>query len=178
MIVSVPLGGGISVGCHEKGRVVDVNNALNGDGPFSPERAGGVPAAQLIELCFSGRYSESELKKHLVGQGGMVAYMGTNDMKQVKERISSGDKEAKLIYEAMAYQVAKEIGLFAAVLKGNVDGIVLSGGLAFDELFVEWIRERVSWIAAVFVYPGEEEMKALAMGVLRVMRGEEEARTY
>jgi butyrate kinase len=177
-LIVAHLGGGISVGCHSKGRVIDVNNALNGDGPFSPERAGGVPAAQLIELCFSGNFTEAELKKRLVGQGGMVAYLCTKDIRRVKERIQAGDDRALLYYQAMAYQVAKEIGLFATVLKGEIDGIVLTGGLAFDDAFIQWIRERVEWIAPLFVFPGEEEMTALALGALRVMRGEEKARTY
>ncbi len=177
-LIVAHLGGGISVGCHRKGKVIDVNNALNGDGPFSPERAGGVPAGQLIELCFSGKYTLQELKKRLVGQGGMVAYLGTNEMPKVKERIEKGDDKAALIYEAMVYQVAKEIGSCAAVLKGKVDGIVLSGGLVYDEKFVEMIRDRVDWIAEIFVFPGEKEMEALALGCLHVLEGKEKAKIY
>ena len=177
-LIVAHLGGGISVGCHRKGKVIDVNNALNGDGPFSPERAGGVPAGQLIEICFSGRYTLQELKKRLVGQGGMVGYLGTNEMPKVKERIEKGDDKAALIYEAMVYQVAKEIGSCATVLKGKVDGIVLSGGLAYDKKFVDMIRERVEWIAKIFVFPGEKEMEALALGCLHVLEGKEEAKIY
>jgi len=177
-LIVVHMGGGISVGAHEKGKVIDVNNALNGDGPFSPERAGGVPVGQLVELCFSGKYTEDELKKRLVGKGGVVAYLGTNDMRRVEKEFLSGDEKIKLIYSAMAYQVAKEIGVCATVLKGKVHRIVLTGGLAYDNHFVGLIRERVEWIAGISVYPGEEEMKSLAMGALRVLRGEEKAKIY
>ncbi len=172
------LGGGISVGAHKKGRVVDVNNALNGDGPFAPERAGGLPAWDLIQLALSGKYTKEELKKKLAGKGGVVAYLGTNDMREVEERVKNGDKKAEEVYKAMAYQVAKEIGALSAVLAGDVDAIVISGGLAYSEMFVNWIKERVSFIAPVFVYPGGDEMRALAMGALRVLRGEEEAKEY
>ncbi len=172
------MGGGISVSAHRNGRVVDVNNALNGDGPFAPERAGGLPAADLIELALSGKYTKEELKKKLAGKGGVVAYLGTNDMKEVKKRIKEGDKKAEEVYRAMAYQVAKEIGGLSAVLFGKVDAIVLTGGLAHDEMFVNWIKERVSFIAPVLVYPGGDEMRALAAGALRVLRGEEEAKKY
>jgi len=177
-LIVAHLGGGISVGCHAKGRVVDVNNAFDGDGPFAPERAGGLPAGQLVELCFSGMWTEAELKRRLVGEAGMVAYLGTNDMRKTREMVAAEDEKAKSVYEAMAYQVDKEIGSCAAVLKGDVDGIVLSGGLAHDEEFIEMVRERVGWIARVFVYPGEKEMEALALGALRVLRDEEEARMY
>ena len=177
-LIVVHLGGGISVGVHRKGRVVDVNNALNGDGPFAPERAGGLPVWDAMKLALSGKYTEAELKKKLAGKGGVVAYLGTNNMKEVEERVKAGDGEARLIFEAMAYQVAKEIGADATVLKGEVDAIVLTGGLAYSELFVGWIKERVSFIAPVMVYPGEDEMRALAFGALRVLRGEEEAKEY
>ena len=177
-LIVAHLGGGISVGCHCRGRVVDVNNALNGEGPFSPERSGGLPSAQLAELCFSGQFTKPEILKKIYGKGGMVAYLGTNDMKEVTKKIESGDKKARLVYEAMSYQVAKEIGSLAAVLKGKVDGIVITGGLAFDSGFVDKVRERVDWIARVFVYPGEGEMESLATGALRILRKEEKARTY
>ena len=177
-LIVAHMGGGISVGAHAKGRVVDANNAFDGDGPFAPERAGGLPVGQLVELCFSGKYTQAELKERLVGQAGMVAYLSTNDMRKTKEMVAAGDEKAKLVYEAMAYQVAKEIGCRATVLKGQVDGIVLSGGLTHDQEFVEMIRERVRWIARVFVYPGEKEMEALALGALRVLRDEEEVKTY
>jgi len=177
-LIVVHMGGGISVGAHQKGRVVDVNNALNGEGPYTPERAGGLPAGQLVDLCFSGQYTKDALKKHLVGQGGMVAYLGTNDMRKVESQVHNGNEKVTQIYQAMAYQVAKEIGVYATVLKGSVDAIVLTGGLAYDKGFVGWITDYVRWIAQVMVYSGEEEMTALALGALRVLRGEEEAKTY
>ncbi|MDD2282080.1 MAG: butyrate kinase [Eubacteriales bacterium] len=177
--IGVHLGGGISIAAHLRGRVVDVNNALHGDGPFSPERAGGVPVGDLVRLCYSGRFSQQEMHKKLVGQGGLVAYLGTNDGRTITSRIEAGDEKAKLVYKAMAYQIAKEIGSAAAVLKGDVDAIVLSGGLAHDRTYlVPWIEERVSFIAPVKVYPGEFEMLALALGGLRVLTGKEEAREY
>ncbi|MFH1943554.1 MAG: butyrate kinase [bacterium] len=177
-LIVVHLGGGISVGVHKKGRVVDVNNAFDGDGPFAPERAGGLPAGQLVELCFSGKFTKEELKKRLVGNAGIVAHLGTNDMRKVKGMVEAGDEKARLVYEAMAYCVAKEIGGCAAVLKGEVDGIVLSGGLAYDEEFVAMIRERVRWIGRIFVSQGEKEMQALALGAVRVLQGKEEAKVY
>jgi|SRR5690554_575770 len=177
--IVVHLGGGISVGAHRRGKVVDVNNALDGEGPFSPERAGGLPVGDLVKLCYSGKYSQQELKKQLVGQGGLVAYLGTNDGRTVQQRIEAGDCNARLIYKAMAYQIAKEVGSCAAVLQGDVDAIVLSGGLAHDDTYlVPWIKERVAFIAPVKVYPGEFEMLALAQGGLRVLTGVEEAREY
>lgn len=172
------LGGGISLGVHKKGRIADVNNVLDGDGPFSPERSGGLPVGSLVDLCFSGRYTRAEIMRKIVGSGGMVAYLGTNDVREVRRRIKAGDSYARLIYEAMAYQIAKEIGAGATVLKGQVDAIVLTGGIANDEELVGWIKERVGFIAPVKVYPGESEMKALAQGALRVLRGQEEVRIY
>jgi butyrate kinase len=172
------LGGGISIGCHKKGRVVDVNNAFDGDGPFAPERAGGLPVGQLVELCFSGQYTKAELKKRIVGNAGMVAYLGTNDMRKAKERIKNNDSNAKQVYHAMAYQVAKEIGSNAVILEGDVDAIVLSGGLAHDQDFIQMIQKRVGWIAPVVLYPGEEEMRALALGAWRVLSGQEVAKVY
>ncbi len=172
------LGGGISVGVHKRGKVVDVNNALDGDGPFSPERAGGLPVGSLVDLCFSGKHTKKEIMKKIVGQGGLMAYLGTNDGREVQRRIKAGDEYANLVYQTMAYQIAKEIGAGATVLKGEVDAILLTGGIAYDDICMEWIRERVSFIAPVKVYPGEHEMKALTQGVLRVFRGEEDEKTY
>ncbi len=177
-LIVAHMGGGISIGAHKKGKVIDVNNALNGDGPFSPERAGGLPAWDLIQLALSGKYTKDELKKKLAGKGGMVAYLGTNDFKEVKRRIAQGDKKAKLIYDAMVYQIAKEIGALAAALKGEVDAIVLTGGLANEKDFTNSIKEYVKFIAKVMVFPGEKEMEALAMGALRVLRGEEKPKEY
>ena len=171
------LGGGISICPIRKGRIIDVNNANEG-GPFSPERSGALPVSSLVKLCYSQKYLFDEMKKRLVGNGGLVAHLGTNDSREVEKRIEKGDDKAKLIYEAMAYQIAKEIGAMATVLKGQVDAILLTGGLAHSKILIDWISERTSFIAPVRVYPGENEMAALAMGVLRVLRGEEEAKKY
>ncbi|MFC4545142.1 butyrate kinase [Paenactinomyces guangxiensis] len=172
------LGGGITVGAHHQGRVIDVNNGLHGEGPFSPERAGTVPIGDLVAISYSGKFFASEIMRMLVGRGGLMGYLGTSDAREVEERIASGDEKAKLIYEAMAYQVAKEIGAYSTVLAGKVDGIILTGGLAYGEIFTGMIKERVSWIGPVYVVPGENELQALAEGALRVIRGEEKALVY
>jgi butyrate kinase len=177
-LIVAHLGGGISVGAHRNGRVVDVNNALDGEGPFSPERTGTLPVGSLIKLCYSGKYTIDELKKKIVGKGGLVAYLDTNDGREVQAMIAKGNKEAELVYQAMAYQVAKEIGACAAVLEGKVDAVCLTGGLAYDKVLIGWIKERVEFIGDIRVYPGEDEMIALAEGGLRVLRGEEQAREY
>ncbi len=177
-LIVAHLGGGITVGAHRHGRVIDVNNGLDGDGPYSPERSGGVPVGDLVKACYSGEYTYSDMKKLIKGHGGVVAYLGTNDMRYVEEQVKAGNETHRLIYEGIAYQVAKEIGACATVLEGQVDAICLTGGLAFSEMMVEWIRKRVEWIAPVMLFPGEEEMKALALGALRVLRGEEEAKEY
>lgn len=172
------LGGGITVGAHRKGKVVDVNDALLGDGPFTPERAGTIPTGKLVKMCFYGDMSIEKVKNKLVGNAGLMAYLGTNDGREVNKMIDSGNEYAALVYEAMAYNVAKEIGSCAAVLEGKVDAIILTGGLAYDHRIVQWIEKRTSFISKVVVMPGEEEMKALAEGGLRVLRGEEEAKEY
>jgi butyrate kinase len=177
-VIVAHLGGGISVGAHLKGRVVDVNNALDGDGPFSPERTGGLPVGDLAKMCFSGKYTHDEIKKKIKGKGGLVAYLDTNDGREVFKRIEEGDQHAELIYQAMAYQVAKEIGMCAAVLKGDIDAVILTGGLAYNSTFSGWITESVAFLGKVVVYAGEDEMSALAEGGLRVLRKEEEARRY
>jgi butyrate kinase len=177
-LVVVHLGGGISVSPHRRGRMVDVNQALDGTGPFAPERAGGLPLGDVVRMCYSGDYTYEQMIKKITGRGGLVAHLGTNDAREVEQRIEKGDQHAKLIYQAMAYQIAKEIGLMATVLKGDVDAIVLTGGLARSEMLVDWIVERVEWIAPMMIYPGEDEMLAMAQGALRVLRGEEEARDY
>lgn len=177
-LIVTHMGGGITVGVHKQGKVVDVNNGLNGDGPFSPERAGTVPAGDLIDLCFSGEHYREEIMKKLVGHGGLVGYLGTNDAVSVEKRIEAGDQEAKLVYDAMAYQVAKEIGAASTVLSGKVDAIILTGGLAYGNGFVKSITDRINWIADVIVHPGENELQALAEGAIRVLRGEEEAYGY
>jgi butyrate kinase len=157
---------------------VDVNNALDGEGPFSPERTGTLPVGDLTKLCYSGKYTLDEIKKKITGKGGFVAYLGTNDGREVEKMAAEGNKEAELIYKAMAYQVGKEIGSCAAVLKGKVDAVILTGGLAYSREYVEWIREMVSFIGLVVVYPGEDELLALAEGGLRVLSGEEKAKEY
>jgi butyrate kinase len=172
------MGGGITVGAHEKGRVIDVNNGLYGTGPFSPERAGTVPAGDLVSMCFSGEYYRDEIMKKLVGQGGLVSYLGVNDAREVEAMIEAGDEHAKLVYEAMAYGVAKEIGSASVVLKGKVDAVILTGGLAYSRMLVEMITKRVCWIADVIVHPGEDELQALSEGALRVLKGEERAKEY
>ena len=179
-LVVAHLGGGISVSPHRRGRMVDVNQALDGTGPFSPERAGGLPVGDVLRMAYSvppyddKHYTYEEMFRKIAGQGGLVAHLGTNDAREVERRIEEGDEHARLVYEAMAYQIAKEIGAMATVLKGDVDAIVLTGGLARSQMLVNWIVERVAWIAPVKVYPGEDEMLAMAQGALRVLRGEEE----
>ncbi len=177
-LVVAHLGGGISVGAHYKGRVIDVNQALNGEGPFSPERSGTLPSGALVEMCFSGKYTKEEIDCMITGQGGLVAYLGTNDAYEVEKRAMSGDEEALLIQNAMAYQVSKEIGAMSTVLKGAVDAILLTGGIAYGKPFVESVSERVRHIGPVFVYPGEDEMRALAMNGLMVFNGEADALEY
>ncbi len=177
-LIVVHLGGGISVGAHQKGRVVDVNQALDGEGPFSPERSGTLPVGDLVKLCFSGKYSINEVKEMVKGKGGYAAYLDTNNAKEVGERIEKGDEKAKLVQQAMIQQVAKEIGAMFTVLFGEVDGILLTGGIAYDKKFTAAITERVKKLGEVFVYPGEDEMEALAMNGLMVLRGELEPKVY
>lgn len=177
-LVVVHLGGGISVGAHKKGRVVDVNNALNGDGPFSPERSGSLALYNVVEACFSGKYTEEQMKKIVNGKGGLNAYLGTNNAQEVSQMAEKGDKKAELIYSAMAYQVAKAIGEYSVVLDGDVDAIVITGGIAYDNKFVDMIRKKVKFISDIIVYPGEDELLALAQGGLRVLRGIEKAKEY
>lgn len=171
------LGGGITICAHRQGRMVDLNNA-NEFGPFSPERAGGLPAGDLARLCYSGEYTMTSLRRRLVGEGGLKAYLGTSDMREVDSRVEAGDKKAGLVFRAMALQVAKEIASFAATLSGKVDAVILTGGIARDVHFIELVTSSVQWIAPVLVYPGEDEMRALAQGALRVLSGEEEALVY
>ena len=171
------IGGGITVSPVENGRILDCNNA-NEDGPFSPERAGGVPVGDLVKMCFSGKYSEKEVYSKLVGKGGCVAYLNTNDFRDVLKLSEEGNKEAQLIYDAFIYQVAKEIGAMATVLEGNVDKIILTGGMAYSEKVVGDITKRVGWISEVKTYPGEDELLALAQGAIRVLDGEEKAKEY
>ncbi len=177
-LIVVHLGGGVSVGAHESGRVIDVFNALDGDGAFSPERAGGVPTGGLIRMCFSGNYTEKEVMKKAVGNGGFNAYLGTNDARDVIKRIDEGDTKAKEVMDAFIFQISKNIGAEATVLKGKVDQIIITGGIAYNERVTGAIKERVGFIAPVTLYPGEDELLALAQGALRVMNGEEKAKEY
>ena len=177
-LIITHMGGGTTVGIHKNGRVIDVNNGLHGDGPFSPERPGTVPAGDLIDLCYSGKYSRDEIMKLFVDQGGLMGYLGTKDALKVEEMVKNGDEKAKLIYDAMAYQVAKEIGAASAVLAGRVDAIVLTGTLAYGSRLVRSIIDQINWIADVIVYPGEDELLALAEGALRVLRNEEKVKEY
>jgi len=177
-LIVVHLGGGITVGAHKKGKVVDVNQGLDGDGPYSPERSGTLPVGDLARLCFSGEYSLNEVLKMIKGKGGLVAYLNTNNAMEVEKRISEGDEYSKLIYDGMAYQVAKEIGAMAAVLDFQVDGILLTGGIAHDKYFTNEIISYCHRLAPVHVYPGEDEMKALAMNGLRVLNQEEDIKIY
>ncbi|MEY1640102.1 butyrate kinase [Tenuifilum osseticum] len=177
-LVIAHLGGGISVGAHRQGRVIDVNNALDGDGPFSPERAGTVPAGQLAKLCFSGEVTYDEVKKMLTGKGGLVAHAGTNDAYEIELKARAGDAKAKLLQDAMAYNIGKAIGSMAAVLKGKVDAIILTGGIAHNPDLVDYVKEMVGFIAPVAVYPGEDEMQALAMNGLMVLKGEVMPKEY
>ncbi len=154
-----------------------MNNANEG-GPFSPERAGTLPSTSLMKLCYSGRFSEKEMKKRLVGNGGVSAYLKTNDMREAVQRMNNGDENARLILKAMAYQIAKEIGAMAAVLKGEIDAILLTGGIAHQNYLMEFITEYVEFLAPVFIFPGENELESLALGALRVLRGEEGAKKY
>lgn len=177
-LVIAHLGGGISVGAHRKGRVVDVNNALNGDGPFSPERSGGLPAGQLVDLCFSGRFTRDELKSMISGKGGMVAYLGTNNFAEVWKRAEKGDIKAALVIDAVTWQTGKEIGAMSTVLNGEVDAIILTGGMAYQERFIEKLKLMTGYIGPVVTYPGEDEIKALAAGALLALDGKVEVKTY
>ena len=172
------MGGGVSVGAHVQGRVVDTENALDGEGPFSPERAGSMPTGDIIKLCFSGKYTQAELHKMLVGRGGLVAYTGSTDMRDLLKAVAEGDEKVKEVVDAFHYQIAKEIGSMAAAMKGKVDQIILTGGIAYGKETVEALSEMVSWIAPITVYPGEDELLALAQGALRALTGEEEVQVY
>ncbi|MGO1469267.1 MAG: butyrate kinase [Tissierella sp.] len=177
-LIVAHLGGGISIGIHKDGKVIDVANALDGEGPFSPERSGSLPVGDLVEMCFSGKYSKGEIKKMIKGRGGIFSYLKTTDARKVVKKIEAGDDYAELIYKAMAYQVSKEIGALSTVVNGKIDAIILTGGIAHDDLFISYIKERVSFLAEVVVFPGEEELMALNQGVLRVLRGEEKLKEY
>ena len=177
-LIVVHMGGGVSVGAHKNGRIIDVFNALDGDGAFSPERAGGVPSGALIKLCFSGKYTEKEVYKMFVGNGGLNAYLGTNDMRDVEKAVLAGDPKATEIRDAFVFQVSKDIGSMACVLNGKVDQIIVTGGIAYDKGVVAGLKEATEWIAPFTVYPGEDELLALVQGGLRVLNGEEAAMKY
>lgn len=177
-LIVVHMGGGVSVGAHQDGKVIDVNNALDGEGAFSPERAGGVPTGDLVKLCFSGKYTEKEVYSKLVGNGGLNAYANTNDMRDILKMMEEGDSKAQLLFDAFIYQVCKDVGAMSTVLKGKVDRIILTGGIAYSPVVVKAITERVSWISEMTVYGGEDELLALTQGTLRVLNGEEEAKVY
>jgi butyrate kinase len=177
-LVVVHLGGGVTVGAHKKGRVVDVNNGLNGDGPFSPERSGSLPMGQFADLCFSGKYDHTYVKKMLTGCGGLVAYIGSNNGIEIEEMIMKGDKKAEAVYSAMCYQISKEIGAMAVVLGGRVDSILITGGLAYSDMIVKCISDKTSFIAPIVVYPGENEMEALAEGGYYALNGEYSINEY
>lgn len=177
-LLVVHLGGGVSVGAHKKGRVVDVTNALDGEGPFSPERAGGMPVIEALKYFATECNDFESIRKKLVGHGGLVAYLDTNDARVVEELVEEGNEKATLAYKAMAYQVSKEIGAYAAVLSGEIDAIILTGGLAHSRLLTSWIKERTDFLAPVIIYPGEDEMSALAEGAMRVITGVEKYLDY
>lgn len=172
------LGGGISVAAHHHGRAIDANNALNGEGPFSPERAGSLPACDLIRLCYSGRYTEEQLMKRIAGLAGLTAHLGTNDVREIIDRINGGDEHARLILDAMIYHVAKAIASEGAVLFGKVDAILLTGGMAYSDYVIDRLKPRIEYLAPVHVFPGEDEMEALANNALGVLQGEIEAKQY
>jgi len=177
-IIVAHMGRGITVGAHRKGRIVDTNNGLNGDGPITPVRSGAVPGGQLVELCFSGEFTKEEVLKKLNGNGGLMAYLGTADVSEVVSKSKNGDEKARLMLEAMVYQIAKEIGAMGTVLKGEVDGILLTGGIAYNQEVNNMIIERVQHIAPVFIFAGEDEMHTLAMNGLMVLEGEMEEKVY
>ncbi len=177
-LIVAHMGGGISVGAHVKGRVIDVNNALNGEGPFSPERSGGLPAGQLVDVCFSGKYSKEEIKQMITGKGGMVAYLGTNSFLDICKNADEGHAMSNFLRDASAYQVGKEIGALAAVMEGSVDAILLTGGMAYEKPTNEYIKKMVGFIAPVIIYPGEDELKALAFNGLMAIRNEIEVKDY
>ncbi|WP_300699681.1 butyrate kinase [Bacteroides sp.] len=166
------LGGGISIGTHYHGRAIDVNNALDGEGPFSPERAGTLPAGQLIDLCNSGRFTRDELKKRISGSAGLTAHLGTTDVQVIVKRIEEGDKHAELVLDAMIYQIARGVGASATVLCGKIDAILLTGGMAHSDYIISRLKERISFLAPIYVYPGEDELEALALNALGALRGE------
>lgn len=175
-LIVAHLGSGVSISVHSKGEIVD--SMGDDDGQFGPERSGSVPALELIKMCYSGDYTRADMKKMVRGKGGMYAHLGTSDCREIEERIRKGDEYAALIFQAQAYQIAKGIGLLSIVQKGDTDAILLVGGLAYSKMLTDLVTEYVEFIAPVAVMPGENEMEALAKGGLRLLKGEEEVRTY
>lgn len=176
--IVVHLGGGISIGAHQKGRIIDTNNALNGDGPITPERAGTIPAGGLVEMCFSGEWTQEEIKKKLTGKGGLVAYLDSNDGREIEDMVEKGDKKAIDIVKSMAYTIAKSIGERAITLKGDIDAVLISGSMAYFKQLINWIKEWVSFLGTIKLYPGENEMVSLAESGLRILKKEEKAKKY
>lgn len=174
-LIVAHLGGGICISAHENGCMIDATDAQQ-EGPFSPERSGSVPVLKLARLCFSGRYDQRQVERLLVGEGGLISYLGTTDLVEVERRIGAGDGKAALVFEAMAFQIGKEIGAMATVLHGRVDAILLTGGMAHSQKLTALVTEATGWIAPVNIYPGEEELLALVEGTLRVLTGEETAK--
>ncbi|MEA1972011.1 MAG: butyrate kinase [Candidatus Cloacimonadota bacterium] len=177
-MIAVHMGGGITIAAIKKGRVVDVNNALLGMGSFSPQRAGALPIGDLLDLAYSGNYTKKELTGYLAKKAGYIAYLGTDDGIEIEKMIENGDKKAKLIHDALCYQVAKEIGAYSTVLEGKVDAIFLTGGLVYGKDTVDEISKRVKSIAPIYTFPGENEMIALCQGAVRVLKGLEEPKVY
>ena len=177
-LIVIHMGGGVSVGAHDHGKVVDVNNILDGEGCFSPERSGTVPVGDLVKMCFSGKYTQQEIYKKICGNGGFNAYLHTNDARVVEKLAKEGNAEAQLVQDAFYYQIAKDAGAMAAVLCGKVDQIILTGGIAYSDVICNDLKRRVGWIADFVLYPGEDELLALVQGGLRVMNGEEAAKEY
>ena len=177
-MIVVHLGGGISVGAHRKGQIIDVNNALDGDGAFSPERAGTLPAGDLVKMCFSGEYTKDQMLKLLTGGGGLYAYLGTTNAIEIEKRIAAGDAQAAEVYEAMAYQVAKEIGACTTVLEGKIDAIALTGSLVYSKVLLDSLKKKISFIAPLYLIPGENEMEALADAAMRYFGNKEELSVY
>lgn len=177
-LIVAHMGGGISIAAHCNGRIIDVNNALDGDGPFAPDRAGSIPTNELIKVCFSGQYTREELLKYVSSKGGLVAYLGTNSVIDVVERCDAGDQRAIKVLDAMCYNTAKQIGMMAVALRGKVDAIIFTGGIAYNERIIKQIGSYCSFLGPFAVYPGENELESLAMNALAVLRGEREAKTY
>ncbi len=177
-LIGIHMGGGISIAAHKEGRLIDANNSLDGDGPYTPQRVGTVPAADFVQEYFNEEFDQDAIYSTLVTGGGLMGYLGTQDALEVEERILNGDEYAKMIYEGMVYQVAKEVGAMATVLKGKIDGIFVTGGLAHSKMLINWLEKRINFIAPIYIYPGEDELKALAEATIAVLNNEQPLLTY